>query len=547
MDTGKFEPARKPLLSVVATTRNDDHGGDMQSRLQAFVSCLFWQARRARVPVELVLVEWNPPEDRQPLLDAVDWSDVAGPSYVRIIRVPRNVHQSLEASEGLPLFQMLAKNVGIRRAQADWILATNVDVLVSQQMFDKITSPRLRKDTLYRAIRVDVHPDIPSARDVEALLRHCERRQTRHNLIWGSKSFVDGKFYRVFARDHRQFAQKYLLPRQVFTNACGDFQLAHRSVWSELRGYPEFECFSLHLDSLFEYSAVHHGCKEVTFSKTVPLFHIDHSHGFLPEAGATNDFHQKFARVPRFDYAMIEAMAMAMEVLNRNFQFNDETWGFGDIEFDCDCVLGSGERRTVRQETIENVGGGTAAATQAWFPFARGLADEVIRCRYVSLECYLNVLRDRMVLSKGRERPPELGAQNVSRPAPRKIIVFGAGSGYIRYVAEPLRGLGHPPAFLVDNDEAKHGTRGDGLQVCPVEVLRGEDPANTVVLVATMFYRQALRQLQGLGWTEYENIVNGVFKENPFQIRIGDASCKRLRELALSMKNYEPSQTAKEG
>ena len=53
---------------------------------------------------------------------------------VRIITVPSHLHQQLRYSEHLPLFQMIAKNVGIQRARGEFVLVTNIDVLFSRQL-----------------------------------------------------------------------------------------------------------------------------------------------------------------------------------------------------------------------------------------------------------------------------------------------------------------------------------------------------------------------------------------------------------------------------
>ena len=42
----------EPYLSVVVTTRNDDHGGDPLKRLQAFVNTFAEQCRRTRLDAE---------------------------------------------------------------------------------------------------------------------------------------------------------------------------------------------------------------------------------------------------------------------------------------------------------------------------------------------------------------------------------------------------------------------------------------------------------------------------------------------------------------
>ena len=64
-------PPDSPYLSVVAAARNDDHGGNMLRRLQTFVNGLTGQTKRHSVPIELVLVEWNPPGDKPPLAQAL--------------------------------------------------------------------------------------------------------------------------------------------------------------------------------------------------------------------------------------------------------------------------------------------------------------------------------------------------------------------------------------------------------------------------------------------------------------------------------------------
>ncbi len=48
-------------LSLVVTSRNDNHGGDLLKRMQIFVTGWLEQARRHHVNSELISVEWNPP------------------------------------------------------------------------------------------------------------------------------------------------------------------------------------------------------------------------------------------------------------------------------------------------------------------------------------------------------------------------------------------------------------------------------------------------------------------------------------------------------
>jgi hypothetical protein len=118
-----------PYVSVVVAARNDDHGGNLLGRMQTFVNGWIGQVKRHGVASELIIVEWNPPAERQPLAEALDWPVDLGPGTIRIVRVPSSIHQRYLHAETLPLYQMIAKNVGIRRARGRFVLATNGSAL----------------------------------------------------------------------------------------------------------------------------------------------------------------------------------------------------------------------------------------------------------------------------------------------------------------------------------------------------------------------------------------------------------------------------------
>ncbi|HEX7294596.1 MAG TPA: hypothetical protein VF251_02510, partial [Pyrinomonadaceae bacterium] len=53
-----------PYLSVVAASRNDDHGGDPLIRTQIFLNNFARQCEKYRLSAELILIDWNPVADR---------------------------------------------------------------------------------------------------------------------------------------------------------------------------------------------------------------------------------------------------------------------------------------------------------------------------------------------------------------------------------------------------------------------------------------------------------------------------------------------------
>ncbi|MCS6951951.1 MAG: hypothetical protein RMK57_00830 [Bryobacterales bacterium] len=175
-----------PYLSVVATARNDDHGGNLLGRLQAFVNGLIGQAKRHQVPLELVLVEWNPPPERPRLAEALRWPADFGPASVRLIEVPPEIHGRYRHAAALPLYQMIAKNVGIRRARGEFILATNIDILFSDELFELLAARRLEPNRMYRVDRFDVMADVPVDGPVDVQLAWCRSHLLRRHTRVGS-------------------------------------------------------------------------------------------------------------------------------------------------------------------------------------------------------------------------------------------------------------------------------------------------------------------------------------------------------------------------
>ena len=179
------DSGRQPYLSVVVATRNDDHGGDPLKRLQAFVNCFDEQCRRTGLDAELIVVEWNPPPDR-PRVDTLLWPPIPSFCAYRFIEVPAGIHQRLRHADVLPLFQMIAKNAGIRRARGRFVLATNIDIIFSTELVDFLASRQLQPGRLYRVDRHDIQPDFPVDARLEAQMDYCASHHLRIHTRWGS-------------------------------------------------------------------------------------------------------------------------------------------------------------------------------------------------------------------------------------------------------------------------------------------------------------------------------------------------------------------------
>ena len=139
MESQVDAPKHSPYLSIVAASRNDDHGGDPLIRTQIFIKNFALQCERFQLPAEILLIDWNPVVYCPGLAAGLALPPESSSCQARVVTVPTSLHRRLKYAEQLPLFQMIAKNVGIRRAQGQFILATNIDIIFSNELIQFIT------------------------------------------------------------------------------------------------------------------------------------------------------------------------------------------------------------------------------------------------------------------------------------------------------------------------------------------------------------------------------------------------------------------------
>ena len=326
-------------VSIVVTSRNDNHGGNLLQRMQIFVNGLLAQCQRHNLDAELVLVEWNPPADKPRFAEALSWPTKSSPCNVRIIEVSPEIHRRYQYSEQLPLFQIIAKNAGIRRVYGQFVLATNIDILFSDAMMRFLASSRLRKGIMYRVDRLDVPAEVPTDASIEAQLAYCQQHVMRVYARDGIQDMRTGAYYEGYPkltwqgwmREKMQDlgGMRVINRSRLHTRACGDFTLMQSEHWFDLRGYAEFEMYSLHIDSLLCYAAYHHSIRERVLLMPKSIYHIEHAigSGWVPEGEQQLTDRLKRSGIPQISYEQFDAWAVRMRKEQKPIIFNKDIWG----------------------------------------------------------------------------------------------------------------------------------------------------------------------------------------------------------------------------
>lgn len=267
-------------LSVVVTSRNDVDAASLR-RMQLFVDSFLTQAERYRLDAELIIVEWNPPAEKPGLADMLRAPSLENIVPVRIIQVPPEIHSRYANAERIPLFQMIAKNAGIRRAHGRFVLATNVDILFSNELIAFLATQPLDVDRMYRMDRYDVPTDVPLDVDLDERLQWCDTHLLRVNRHLETVPVENGTIppRKIVQKPPVKKVLDLILPMDPFlhSNACGDFTILSRESWHKTNGYAEFPMRAMKIDSLLCYTAHYSGAKEMVLADPMRVYHIEHA------------------------------------------------------------------------------------------------------------------------------------------------------------------------------------------------------------------------------------------------------------------------------
>jgi glycosyltransferase involved in cell wall biosynthesis len=290
-------------------------------------------------------VNWNPVSEHKPLVDEIERPANRRHVYYRVFTVSDELHQLFidpDVRDTVPLFEFIAKNVGIRRAKGEYLLLINGDILIHPNIFESINSKFLDSSTYYRADRLDYDKtDSISTKEFFDKGFMIFKKGSKYRLRdWLSKDFqlkwMDKLNKRHISWELYKYRYRRILQYFIFTidynnggyyahcQASGDFMLMKKANWLRLRGYPEYTSISTHTDSLFTILAKSR-FNEFVFDE--PIFHQAHERRYgWSEIQEKED---KFAKAYRFfeDVVNVYETGASLEEY-----FNSEDWGLKDQE-----------------------------------------------------------------------------------------------------------------------------------------------------------------------------------------------------------------------
>lgn len=286
----------RPYISFVIFSRNDAYVPDQLTRQQASLDILMAQLEDHRLESEIIIVEWNPPQDRAPLGEALRFPHRHPMVTARIITVAPEYHSRYLYADKRPMHASVAINVGLRRSRGDFLLPRAQDLFYSEPVVEFLARRQLSTDKSYRCERYDVAPAVLESLSSDRLLflQACDRHIVQYRSSDWAKDIPGIPFLHM--------------------GCAGDFLLLARERWEEIRGFREApDVYSLD-DDLFAAVAAHSvGAKESMLAEDCRVYKIHHS--------ANHSERIKFM-APSLVYAMLPLFRKIFgERLRRNLSF----------------------------------------------------------------------------------------------------------------------------------------------------------------------------------------------------------------------------------
>jgi hypothetical protein len=318
-------------FSFIIASRNDNHGGNMREKNIFFINRWLYQVKKHNLNCELIIVDWN---SKKPLRKIIKPSILIKNKIIKIIEVSNQIHEKYKNSKKINFFQMIAKNVGARRAEGKFLIFSNIDIIFSENFFKYLKNNTIKNKTIYRADRHDV--DLKKLQDykiiednIQKLTTHIHKKNYTYDIKNNNKNYLRKTFffilkfliksifdflkyffiniiiflYKIFLFEIRNLSifinrnvnilKKeiqllinifninnliILFEKKLHTNACGDFTMIDKESFYEMKGYYEFDGFSWHIDSLLLFKAYYYfnlNFIELKF----PMYHINHEPG----------------------------------------------------------------------------------------------------------------------------------------------------------------------------------------------------------------------------------------------------------------------------
>jgi hypothetical protein len=297
--TGSIEQKKDEfLVSIICSGRNDDYGGNFLDRM-----CYFFRSvDRFQVKAEIIIVEWNPIEDRPRLSEVLnEWNALLKFNHpITVIEVSEENHKLFcryYDQENTPFdFQEYpAKNIAFRHARGKYIIQTNPDNYYTNKVITKLQSI-MESGFEGLCLGDPARFKLPQVSKFKSILGCNAIERKLHNL---------DKICTVF-KGPAHFAY-------------GDFMMFPRDLVLKSRGFPEHPAAIHHFEGAFitAFKKYNQGVSVILLPDVAP-------HHFSHDNSSCGGLKKDIKKIKFIELNKIKSISIGCPDPN---PVNDENWG----------------------------------------------------------------------------------------------------------------------------------------------------------------------------------------------------------------------------
>jgi hypothetical protein len=273
--------------AAVIVCRDDNYGGNLHHRARLCIDSLL------TVFDKIYYVDWKCVNG----VSLLESANIKNDNIIEVKLTKDLIHKHYPDLVKYPIIESIGRNVGIRKAVEDgidWICSTNIDVLIGDINFNTLDN-----DTLYTARRRDIPENVHLDKNFDIKKVFCDLNSYEQKPL----STVNG----VAVWDREDIWSLVV--------CCGDFQLAHKDMWTSIRGFEEEAYGRAFADSNLMKRPILIGKK--TDVLDINIFHLNHG-------SSGNVLQEDEQKLPLNDFHRY--------VVNFNKSSNKGSWGMFGFE-----------------------------------------------------------------------------------------------------------------------------------------------------------------------------------------------------------------------
>jgi hypothetical protein len=227
--------------SVILTSRDDNYGDNLYQRTTMGLTSLI------EYHDEVIFVDWKT-KNGQGIISNIRHK-LPHTKKLKYIRIPKEfLTEKYPHISNYSIIESIGRNIALRRTENNYVISTNIDI-VSTPLNNSI----LKENVFYTVPRRDVDESLHLSFDnYNSLYNH---------LISNKDSFS--------AKDRIQSEED----KWSLINCCGDYQIGHKNVWNQMKGFEESILFGCGIDTNVMKKASYYSSIEVLDHY---IFHLNH-------------------------------------------------------------------------------------------------------------------------------------------------------------------------------------------------------------------------------------------------------------------------------